>query len=148
MHPFTEKTHALVDRYSEERGLPTFEEAYVGDAGAIVLASDVLIERGTPRWEACDADVLVATFATGGGRALAATIARAVLQFRRWLCENGLAGAAGLDGLECLANDAVDEPNGRVLASFPTPAEPPVNRSERRWRARIERRARRRSPRA
>lgn len=105
--PFTDHTYALLADYAKAGRIPPLDPNYfMGDASSIVLASDGLIElTGSPSWDQCDAELIVATIELSGMHALFAPTVRAVLAFRRWLHETGRAGDAGIDTLEKLASE-------------------------------------------
>jgi len=136
--PFTEETHRLVDAYARHRGLPATPGYFVGDASVIVLVSDVLLERGTPSWDACDVDVVRAASAVQNDY-LAKTTARAIVSFLEWRRDDGRVRGESIDAIRRHAEAVSDHPDPPTLdlSAF---AGPLPNRSERRWRARMARR--------
>lgn len=153
--PFTERAYELVEAWVAETGRGgVHDAAFVGDASAIILASDVLIERGTPSWDACGSEVVHRVRAMGFG-CVARSFGDAVLAFRRWLAEKGHAGTEGIEELEACVRALVDEavePGKVVTVGGRLPVshdDGPRNRHERRalaayrrQRARPSRRAR------
>ena len=139
--PFTRATYALVDAYARDGHIPRPDPAYfVGDASAIVLASDALLAIGTPAWERCDAPLVCVALEAAGMVVVAPAIVRALLAFRRWLRETGRAGADGIASLEELASEL-------AAVAAERRASAPAARASRRRVAHLARRGRRR-PRA
>lgn len=133
VHPFTLETYAHVERWVRETGRSELGEGFFsGDASAIVLASDVLLQRGTPTWDACGPAVVGDMGALLGLGLRCRALGAAVVAFRRWLSSNGHAGDAGMDALERFVDQLVDD------ASEPSPSG--GNRHERRVRERAARR--------
>lgn len=151
--PFTVRTYELIDAWVAETGRgEVSEDMLVGDASAICLASDVLIARGTPSWDACGESVVHRVRAMGFGM-VARAFGDAVLAFRRWLAANGHAGTEGIEALEACVRELAAEPPSDILtvsgSLSSAPEAAPRNRHERRvlaahrrQEARRERRAR------
>ncbi len=131
LHPFTRHTYALIDAYAAAGRIPAPRAGYFeGDASAIAHANDMLLQDGTQSWDACDASLVRAMLARGGFDVIGLSVAKAILAFRCWLSETERGGTYGIDGLFALVAE-LEQARG-------------VNRAERRWRARIERRMHRR----
>ncbi len=145
---FTARTYELVEAWVAETGRgELLETAFVGDASAIVLASDVLIERGTLSWDECGIDVVRHVRAMGFG-CMSRAFGDALVAFRRWLAEKGHAGTEGIEALEEHVRELVDEPaEVLTLRSRPPSShdDGPRNRQERRAQASYERQRARRA---
>lgn len=149
---FTERTYELVEAWVAETGRGWVDDEMLGgDASAIVLASDLLIARGTPSWDACGREVVLRIFEMGFG-VMAPSFGDAVVAFRRWLAAKGHAGTDGMEALEACVRELAAEPPSDIvtvsgsLSSSPEAA--PRNRHERRVLAAHRRREARRDRRA
>ncbi len=81
--PFTRATYALVDAYARDGHIPRPDPAYfVGDASAIVLASDALLAIGTPAWERCDAPLVCGALEAAALEELASELAAVAAERR------------------------------------------------------------------